>query len=286
MSNLRFTLAVAQMTSGLDFESNISMLEAMAHDATKAGCNVLALPEVAGLMQRDFSAASTIVHPRHLDPWSAACAKSARQNRLWIHSGSSPVLGTSNKFRNEGAVFDNEGSEVARYGKIHLFDVDLPGEPPIRESDRYDPGDTGVILDTPMGRWGLTICYDLRFPALYRDYAKRGAQVVFVPSAFAVETGRAHWETLLRARAIENGVWIVAAAQTGDHADGRQTWGHSLVIDPWGNIALDMGREETGIAVVEIDLSRVSQARAQIPALLNERSYEIAEINKQVRMDA
>ncbi|RVT87414.1 carbon-nitrogen hydrolase family protein [Rhodobacteraceae bacterium CCMM004] len=263
------------MTSGADYDSNIAVLDSMAADAEAAGCHVLALPEAAGLMQRDFASATGIVRPREQDAWSSACARLARQHALWVHSGSSPVLGSNGKFRNEGGVFDPQGQELARYGKIHLFDVDLPGAAPIRESDRYEPGSRGTVLDTPLGRWGLTICYDLRFPALFRDYAKLGAEVIFVPSAFAIETGRAHWETLLRARAIENGVWIVAAAQTGSHADGRHTWGHSLVVDPWGDIVLDMGRDETGIAVVEIDLAKVRTARAQVPALHNERPYEI-----------
>ncbi len=272
------TIGLAQMTSGCRFEPNIATLEHFAREAVAQGCDLLALPEVAGLMQRDFNAASEIVTGATDDPWQTACSRVAKETGLWVHSGSSPVRGVNGKFRNRTTLVDGTGVLVAEYSKIHLFDVDLANAAPIRESDRYEPGEIACVLSTPWGRWGLTICYDLRFPALFRAYAQRGAQVIFVPSAFAVQTGEAHWHALLRARAIENGAWIIAAAQVGQHADGRKSYGHSLVVDPWGRIVEDMGGTTTGLAVVRIDLSLSDQARAQVPSLSNDRPYTVMEL--------
>ena len=269
------TVGVAQMTSDCRHEPNIATLERFAVEARNRGCALLCAPEAAGLMERDPVAAARIVGPAGTDPWQAACARIVAENGLWIHGGSSPVKAADGKFYNRSAIFDPAGRRVAEYDKIHLFDVDLDGAAPIRESDRYAPGAAGFLLGTPWGLWGLTICYDLRFPGLFRDYAQRGANLIFVPSAFAMQTGAAHWETLLRARAIENGVWIIAAAQAGRHADGRTTWGHSLVVDPWGRTVLDMGRQAPALAVVRLDLGEVARARAQVPSLMNGRNYTI-----------
>lgn len=271
----RLAIGIAQMTSDRRHDPNIAAFERLAEEAKQRGCMVLCAPEAAGLMERDHTAAQQIVAPSESDPWQAACARTAARTGLWIHSGSSPVQAHGGKFYNRSAIFDPTGCRVAEYDKIHLFDVDLDGAAPIRESDRYAPGSAGCLLRTPWGLWGLTVCYDLRFPGLFRDYAQRGAEVIFVPSAFAVQTGAAHWETLLRARAIENGVWIIAAAQSGEHADGRSTWGHSLVVNPWGRVVLDMGREAPALGVAFLDLDEVARARAQVPSLRNGRKYTI-----------
>jgi predicted amidohydrolase len=201
----------------------------------------------------------------------AACRDAAHRHGIWLHIGSLAVLSDDGKVANRGLVVDREGAVRARYDKIHLFDVDLPTGESWRESNVYSPG-KGVVLvnGTPVGKLGLTICYDLRFPGLFARLAEAGADLISVPAAFTVPTGRAHWHVLLRARAIEAGLFVVAAAQVGSHEDGRQTFGHSLVADPWGDVLLDMG-EEGGIGFAEIDLKRISDVRARIPALSHRR---------------
>lgn len=269
-------LAMAQMTSSNVHAENIATLRSAAAQASDAGAGLLALPEAAGLMNRDRTSAQRVVTTEENDPYVAACRDVAREYGLWVQTGSTPILNQSDaRFRNRGHLINRDGEIVARYDKIHLFDVNLPGEPPRRESDRYAPGEQAVLAATPWGIAGLSICYDLRFPHLYRDYARQGAAMLFVPSAFAMSTGQAHWETLLRARAIENGCFVIAAAQNGHHADGRQTWGHSLIIDPWGKVLADM-KHENGVAVVDLDISASARARQSIPALQNERSYKSA----------
>jgi deaminated glutathione amidase len=201
----------------------------------------------------------------------AACRVAAKQHRLWLHLGSLAVLSEDGKVANRGFVIDREGNVRARYDKIHLFDVDLPTGESWRESSTYSPG-KGVVLvnGTPVGKLGLTICYDLRFPGLFARLAEADADLISVPAAFTVPTGKAHWHVLLRARAIEAGLFVVAAAQVGRHEDGRQSFGHSLVIDPWGEVLLDMG-EERGIGFAEVDLARISDVRSRIPALSHRR---------------
>jgi predicted amidohydrolase len=201
----------------------------------------------------------------------AACRDAAHRHGIWLHIGSLAVLSDDGKVANRGLVVDREGAVRARYDKIHLFDVDLPTGESWRESNVYSPG-KGVVLvnGTPVGKLGLTICYDLRFPGLFARLAEAGADLISVPAAFTVPTGRAHWHVLLRARAIEAGLFVAAAAQVGSHEDGRQTYGHSLVADPWGEVLLDMG-EQPGIGFAEIDLKRISDVRARIPALSHRR---------------
>ncbi len=204
--------------------------------------------------------------PADQDPFIAACRDIAAQYGLWLHTGSTPVLARDGRFLNHSTLIDPQGQIWAEYDKIHLFDVALAGRAPIGESKRFAPGDRAVMAHTPWGGWGLSICYDLRFPALYRHYAQLGARVMFIPSAFTVDTGRAHWQVLLQARAIETGAFVIAAAQAGHHADGRDTWGHGMVIGPWGDILADMGRDAPMIAVVDLDLGDTTKARTQIPA--------------------
>ena len=209
----------------------------------------------------------------------AACRGAARENGIWLHLGSVAVMVDDGKVANRGFVIDRNGNIRARYDKIHLFDVDLPTGESWRESAVYRPGDGAVLVNgTPIGKLGLTICYDLRFPALFARIAEADADVISVPAAFTVPTGRAHWHVLLRARAIEAGVFVVAAAQVGRHEDGRQTFGHSLVIDPWGEVLLDMG-EERGVGFADIDLARISDVRSRIPALNHRRPIPEAVIS-------
>ncbi|MGP9791162.1 carbon-nitrogen hydrolase family protein [Roseinatronobacter sp. NSM] len=274
----RLRLAIAQTTSSNTHADNIAALQGIARQAADQGAQLLALPEAAGLMNRDRASARHSVTTEDTDPFLAACRDTARDYGLWVQTGSTPVLDPPDeRFRNRGHMIAPDGSIVAQYDKIHLFDVNLPGEPPRRESDRYAPGDRAALARTPWGLFALSICYDLRFPHLFRDYAQAGATVLFVPSAFALSTGQAHWEILLRARAIENGCFVVAAAQNGHHADGRQTWGHSLVIDPWGKVLVDM-KQENGVALVDLDMNAVTRARQMIPALQNTRPYAKPEL--------
>ena len=268
-------LALGQMTSAGTHDRNVAAMCDLAARAQADGADMLCLPEVAGLMQRDGAKARAQVVEAHRDPFIGACRDEAANRGLWMQPGSTPVLGPDGRFLNHATMIDADGALLAEYDKIHLFDVAIEGEKPIGESKRFAPGETGVVVDTPWGAMGMTICYDLRFPHLFRAYAQAGARLIFVPSAFTVATGRAHWEILLRARAIENGAWIVAAAQAGTHEDGRETWGHSLVVDPWGRVVCDMG-DAAGLEVVEIDLDLSDKAREQIPSLANDRPFTVA----------
>jgi predicted amidohydrolase len=192
---------------------------------------------------------------------------------VWVHLGSLALQGTGKKFVNRGFLIGPDGEIAARYAKIHLFDVAL-GTESWRESAAYDAGEEAVVAATPWGALGLTICYDVRFPALHRALAEAGAQMIAVPAAFTRPTGQAHWHVLLRARAIETGCWVIAAAQTGEHADGRATYGHSLVISPWGEVVLDMG-EAPGIGIAHIDMAAVAAARGKVPALEHARPFRV-----------
>lgn len=259
-------VALAQMCSADTHAANIATVTDLAEQAAGQGAELLALPEVAGLMNRNFKLAQTQVVAAEGDPFIAACQALAAQHGLWIHTGSTPVLGPDGRFLNHSTLIDADGTIQADYDKIHLFDVSLDGQAPIGESKRFAPGDKAVLAETPWGKWAMTICYDLRFPHLYRMYARAGASVIFIPSAFTVHTGQAHWEVLLRARAIETGAFVLASAQAGHHADGRETYGHSLAVDPWGKVLADLGAGAPQIRVLDLDLTRVEAARRQIPA--------------------
>lgn len=259
-------VALAQMCSADTHDANIATVAALAAEAAAGGAELLALPEVAGLMNRDAAVARTVVVRAEDDPFIAACRRFAAEHGLWIHIGSTPVLADDGRFLNHSALIDGSGAIRASYDKIHLFDVALDGQAPIGESRRFAPGTRAVMVDTPWGPWGLSICYDLRFAHLYRMYGQRGATVIFIPSAFTVPTGRAHWEVLVRARAIETGAFVLAAAQAGRHADGRETYGHALAVDPWGGVLTDMADGAPKLSLVDLDLSRVAAARRQIPA--------------------
>ena len=259
-------VALAQMCSADTHEANIATMAMLAARAAGEGAQMLALPEVAGLMNRNPESARLQVVAAGDDPFIAACREIAARHGLWVHTGSTPVVGPDGRFLNHSTLIDAAGGIVADYDKIHLFDVTLEGQAPIGESKRFAPGTRAVIADTPWGPVGLSICYDLRFAYLYRAYAQAGAVLMFIPSAFTVPTGRAHWEVLLRARAIETGAFVLAAAQAGHHADGRQTYGHALAVDPWGAVLADLGEEVPAIRVIDLDLGAVARARAQIPA--------------------
>lgn len=264
-------IALFQSNTGIDPAANLRGLEDAIGDAAAGGAEMLFTPEMSGLLDRDSARAAGNLRRQEDDGVLAACREAARRHSIWLHLGSLAVLVDDGKVANRAFVIDREGEVRASYDKFHLFDVDLPTGESWRESNVYSPGDRVVLINgTPIGKLGLTICYDLRFPALFARLAEADADVIAVPAAFTVPTGKAHWHILLRARAIEAGLFIVAAAQVGRHEDGRQTYGHSLVVDPWGEILLDMG-EEKGVGFADIDLKRISDVRARIPALNHRR---------------
>ncbi|MFT7370255.1 MAG: putative amidohydrolase [Alteromonas macleodii] len=273
-------LSLAQMTSTNRHAGNIAFLQTAAKQAADAGADMLALPEAAGLVNKDRADALNQVVDHADDPFIKECRNAAANYGLWIQTGSTPVKGPDGaKFLNHADMINPAGDIVAGYDKIHLFDICLDGKSPTGESRRYDPGTNAVMAATPWGPAGMAICYDLRFPQLFRDYAQLGATMMFIPSAFTVSTGRAHWEVLLRARAIENGAFIIASAQVGDHDDGRKTYGHSMVVNPWGEVLADMGTNPASITTVDLNMDEVSAARRQIPSLLNGRDYSFDAAN-------
>ncbi|MEV4933208.1 carbon-nitrogen hydrolase family protein [Sphingobium sp. LSP13-1-1.1] len=265
--------AIFQMTSGIDPAANAAAIADMAARAKAEGADMLFTPEMAGYLDRDRKRAAATLHSEGDDPVLAAVREAAAKQGLWVHLGSTPLKDerSDGRWANRSFMIDDSGEIRARYDKIHLFDVDLATGESWRESSVYGPGERIVAVDTPWARMGMSVCYDMRFPDLYRALTNAGATVLLMPAAFTVPTGKAHWHILLRARAIEAGCFVVAAAQTGRHADGRETYGHSLVVDPWGDIVLDMG-EPAGLALAEIDLSRVEDVRGRVPALANRRS--------------
>ena len=261
--------ALLQMTSGVDPAANAAVLVDAVTRAAGEGAAMLFTPEMSGLLDRDRARAARAIVAEADDRVLAAVRDAAARHGIWVHLGSLAVQ-AGERWANRGFVIDGAGEIRARYDKLHLFDVDLLTGESWRESAAYVAGARAVVIDTPVGRLGLSICYDLRFPDLYRALSDAGATVLAVPSAFTRPTGAAHWETLLRARAIEAGAYVLAAAQAGSHEDGRATWGHSLAVDPWGELLLDAG-ESPGLAVVDIDPARVADVRARIPALRHRR---------------
>ncbi|MFA5968392.1 MAG: carbon-nitrogen hydrolase family protein [Sphingomonas sp.] len=263
-------IALLQMTSGVDPAANAKTLaEAVA--AAAGGAVMLFTPEMSGLVDRDRARASANIRSEQEDICLAAVREAAAKAGIWVHLGSLALKRPDGRFNNRGFVIDAAGEIRARYDKLHLFDVDLPTGESWRESAVYAPGEGATVVETPAGMLGPTICYDLRFADLYRALSDAGATVLAVPAAFTRPTGAAHWHTLLRARAIEAGAYVVAAAQTGEHEDGRATYGHSLVIDPWGEVLLDMGGK-AGLGFADIDPARVADVRSRIPVLSHRRS--------------
>ena len=265
--------AIFQMTSGIDPTANAAAIVEMARRAAEQGADMLFTPEMAGYLDRNRARAADTLRSEADDPVLNAVREAAARHGLWVHLGSLPIKeeGGDGRWVNRSFMIDDKGGIRARYDKIHLFDVDLATGESWRESSVYRPGEEVVAVDTPWARMGLSVCYDMRFPDLYRALTNAGATMLLMPAAFTVPTGKAHWHVLLRARAIEAGCFVIAAAQTGRHQDGRETYGHSLVIDAWGEVLLDMG-EEAGLALAEIDLSRVEEVRGRVPVIANRRN--------------
>jgi deaminated glutathione amidase len=264
------------MNSGTEPGPNLDALEALAKEAASQGAQYALSPEVSIVFAENREGLRAVAGPWDGNPEIARCAAIARDTKLFLHLGSLAVALPDGRFANRSVLFSPDGSIAATYDKIHLFDATLPGVREYRESATYAGGDRAVVADAAGFKLGLTICYDVRFPALHRALATVGAEVISVPAAFTVPTGEAHWEVLLRARAIETGCYVIAAAQAGRHQNGRATYGHSMVVDPWGQIVGALGGDGAGVLVADIDLNAVAEARGRVPALANARQFSLS----------
>lgn len=276
MSANTFKAAMVQTRSGLTPAANIDAAVKLIGEAKAAGADYIQTPEMTNILAAKREQLFATIVEEEQDPALAAFRDLARKLAVTLHVGSLAIKTGPDKAANRSFLIDPKGNVAARYDKIHMFDVDLAGGESYRESYSYRPGELGVLSDLPWGRLGLTICYDLRFPALYRALAEAGAIMLAIPSSFTKQTGEAHWHVLNRARAIENGCFVFSAAQGGKHENGRETFGHSLIVDPWGRILAE-GGTEPGIVMAEIDPAEVAKARARIPSLQHGRRFEIVE---------
>ena len=276
MSAGTFKAALIQMRSGLTPGANSDDAVRMIGEAKSAGADYVLTPEMTNILAARREQLFSVVVEEEADASLATLREVARKLGIYVHIGSLAIKISPDRAANRSFLIGPKGDILARYDKIHMFDVDLAGGESYRESRNYRPGELAVLADLPWGRLGLTVCYDLRFPALYRALAEAGATMLAIPSAFTKQTGEAHWHILMRARAIENGSFVFAAAQGGKHENGRDTYGHSLIVDPWGRIIAE-GGTEPGVIMAEINPAEVASARARIPSLQHGRRFEIVE---------
>lgn len=270
----RLMAACVQVNAGPEMEPNLRVAADLIRRARDSGATLITTPENVSMVVLGRDRLLDRLRPEAEHPAIPVFADLARETGAWLLAGSLGIRLDGDRAANRSMLFAPDGAVVARYDKIHMFDVDLPGGESYRESATFQPGETAVLAPTPWGPLGLTICYDLRFAALYRALAQAGAALLTVPAAFTVPTGRAHWHVLLRARAIETGCYVLAPAQCGTHDAGRRTFGHSLIIDPWGEVLAD-GGEEPGVIVAELDLDRVAEVRAMVPSLRHDRPFAL-----------
>lgn len=271
-------IAVLQMTSGIDPAANAATIVDAVKAAKAGGAAMLFTPEMSGLIDRDRERAAPHIVSPESDPVLAAVRAEAAQEGMWVAIGSLAIQRPDGRWANRSFVIDPQGQVAAVYDKMHMFDVALASGESWRESAAYAPGEEVVTTAIPgLGMLGLAICYDIRFPALFQELGKRSCDVVAIPAAFTRPTGAAHWHLLQRARAVEASAYVVAAAQVGRHEDGRETYGHSLVVDPWGEVLLDMGGEVPGLGFAEIDPARIAEVRAQLPSLANRRAMPLSD---------
>jgi deaminated glutathione amidase len=267
--------AVVQLRSGIEPAANRAAAMPLLRQAASAGARLIATPENTTRMDRNRERMFAAVGPEKGDPELLAWSRAVQELGVWLLMGSGPIATGDGKVFNRSFFFDPDGKIVARYDKINLFDVTLGGTENYRESDTVQGGGQAVVVDGPMGaKLGLTICYDVRFAPLYASLARAGAEIIAVPAAFTVPTGQAHWEILLRARAIETGSFVIAPAQGGHHEDGRATWGHSMIIDPWGKMLAQLDHDEPGMIIADLNLDEVAAARAKIPAWQGGRDFK------------
>jgi hypothetical protein len=267
-----------QMRTGLSPDASFDQAADLIRQAKNSGADYVLTPEMSNLMQENRKSLFALLQDEENDRSLAGYRELARSLKIFVHIGSLAVRASPERAANRSFLIDPAGDIVARYDKIHMFDVDLGNGETYRESANYQPGEIATLADLPWGRLGLTICYDLRFPALYRALAETGASFITIPSAFTKKTGEAHWHTLMRARAIETGCYIFAAAQGGKHENGRDTYGHSLIVDPWGTI-LTEGGIEPGVFLAEIDPAKVESVRKSVPSLQHGRRFSVADPN-------
>ena len=273
--HMKFRVALCQMTTGPEVAVNLEVVTKLIREAAATGAQYVQTPEITTLMETDRAKLFVATRPEDGNPAIAHFRGLARELKIWLHIGSMGVAVGPEKIANRSILISPEGVVTARYDKIHMFDVNLPNGETYRESRNYAPGDTAVLADLPWGQLGMTICYDMRFPGLYRALAHAGATMIAVPAAFTVPTGKAHWHTLLRARAIEAQCFVFAAAQAGTHANGRQTYGHSLVISPWGEILAEADGTTTCVITADIDMAAVDEARSRVPLLTHDRAFKV-----------
>ncbi|MDQ2632951.1 MAG: carbon-nitrogen hydrolase family protein [Pseudomonadota bacterium] len=271
-----FKAAAIQMRSGKEPDRNAVDVEALVREAAGRGATYVQTPEMTGAIVRDGRDRALAFKPEKDDAVLAAAQRLSAELGIFLHVGSTAILRSDGKIANRAFLFAPDGSLAARYDKIHMFDVDLDNGESWRESATYQPGAEALVVDIGAARLGFAICYDLRFPQLFRAEALAGAEVLSVPAAFTRQTGEAHWHILLRARAIENGAFVIAAAQGGFHEDGRETYGHSLIVDPWGRVLAEADNDEPGVIVAEIDTALSAEARKKIPNLRNAREFSVA----------
>jgi len=271
-----FTAGLVQMRSGLSPQANLEAALRLIGEAKSAGADYVLTPEMTNILEVKRERLFTALAPEESDASLAAFRGLARQHGIFLHVGSLAIKLLPERAANRSFLIDPRGEIIARYDKIHMFDVDLANGESYRESRNYRAGDIAVAIDLPWGRLGLTVCYDLRFPALYRALAEAGSTFLAVPSAFTKQTGEAHWHVLNRARAIENTCYVFAAAQGGSHENGRDTFGHSLIVDPWGRVLAE-GGVDPAVVMADIDLAAVAIARGRIPSLQHGRRFEIVE---------
>jgi len=280
-----FRAALVQMCSGRDVERNLADATALIREAVAQGAQYVQTPEITTLMEMERGRLFAAVRPEEGNPAVARFAALAQELGIWLHVGSMAVLLGNGKIANRSLLFGPDGAIQARFDKLHMFDVELPGGESYHESRSYQAGSAGVLADLPWGSLGLTVCYDLRFPHLYRALAKAGADFLAIPSAFTRQTGAAHWHVLIRARAIENGCFVLAAAQAGRHESGRETYGHSLIVSPWGDVIAE-ANAQVGVIVAEIRPGEVEKARRRIPSLQHDRPFEIGRAAPALTMEA
>lgn len=264
-------IALLQMTSGIDPAANAEVIVSAIREAAESGATMLFTPEMCGLLDRDRARAAPHIVPEAENPVLARVRDAVQSSGVWVALGSLAVQGEGDKAANRSFLIAPDGTIAARYDKIHMFDVQLSTGESWRESAGYEPGKKVSTADTPIGKLGFAICYDMRFPALFEELGRQRCDAISVPAAFTVPTGKAHWHLMLRARAVEASAYVIAAAQVGLHEDGRTTYGHSLVVDPWGEVLLDMGGDAPGLGFADIDAARIADVRAQLPSLANRR---------------
>ena len=281
----RFRAGLVQLRSGRTVASNLDKAEALVRRAAKGGAQYVQTPENTGIMELKPELVLAAAESEGKSAPLAWARALARELGIWLHIGSIAIKLDPSRVANRSYLLDPKGSVTARYDKLHMFDVDLAGGESYRESQYFRPGAKAVLADLPFGRFGLSICYDLRFASLYRALAAAGAEIIAIPAAFTKQTGEAHWHVLTRARAIETGAFVLAATQGGLHENGRSTFGHSIVVSPWGEVLAEAG-EEPGVIFADIDLAASEEARARIPAIKHGREFEIEIVGERARREA